>query len=78
MAILKPKEIRKLTDDEMNKKMEELKLELSKKKAQIIVGGAPENAGKIKEIKRTIARILTIKNENKNSKLQKIEVIKNQ
>lgn len=69
MAILRPKEIRKMNDDEIDKKSEELKLELSKKKAQIIVGGAPENAGRIREIKRTLARILTIKKE---------KVIKNQ
>jgi len=69
MAILRPKEIRKMNDDEIDKKAEELKLELSKKKAQIIVGGAPENAGRIREIKRTLARILTIKKE---------KVIKNQ
>lgn len=76
MVILRPKEIRKMTEEELNKKMEELKLDLSKKKAQIIIGGAPENAGKIKEVKKTIARILTIKNEKK--KLSKNEVIKNQ
>lgn len=75
MVILRPKEIRKMTEEELDKKMEELKLDLSKKKAQIIIGGAPENAGKIKEVKKTIARILTIKNEKK--KLSKNEVIKN-
>ncbi len=65
MAILRTKEIRKMTDQELDKKMEELRLDLSKKKAQIIIGGAPENAGKIKEIGRTIARIMTIKKERK-------------
>ena len=72
MAILRSKEIRKMTDDEIDKRTEELKLELSKKKAQIIIGGAPENAGRIREVKRTLARILTIKNE------KRAEVIKNQ
>ncbi len=70
MSILKSKEIRKMSDDELDKKAEEMKLERSKKRAQIIVGGAPENAGRIREVKRTLARILTIKNEKK--------VIKNQ
>jgi len=74
MAIVKSKDIRKMTEEEMNKKIGELKLELSKKKAQIIVGGAPENAGKIKEVKRTIARILTIKNEKKVIKNQRNQV----
>ena len=70
MAILRPKEMKKMSEEELNKKVEELKLDLSKKRAQIIVGGAPENGGKIREMKKTIARVLTIKNEKK--------VIKNQ
>ena len=61
MVILRSKEIRKMTDEEVEGKLNELRLELAKKKAQVIVGGAPENAGKIREIKKTIARILTIK-----------------
>ncbi len=63
MVILRSKEIRKMTDEEVEGKLNELRLELAKKKAQVIVGGAPENAGKIREIKKTIARILTIKKE---------------
>ncbi|UCG95565.1 MAG: 50S ribosomal protein L29 [archaeon] len=63
MAILRTKEIRKMTETEMEKKMKEMRLELSKKRAQIIVGGAPENAGRIREIKKTIARIKTVMNE---------------
>lgn len=74
MSILKSKEIRKMSEEELEKKADEMKLELSKKKAQILVGGAPENAGKIKEVKRTLARILTIKNEKKASKSKNLEV----
>jgi len=75
MSILKSREIRKMTEEEISKKMDELRLDLAKKKAQIFIGGAPENAGRIKEVKRTIARILTIRNEKKNKTR---EVIKNQ
>ena len=52
-----------MTEEEINKKLNELRLELAKKRAQVIIGGAPENAGKIREIRKTIARILTIKKE---------------
>jgi len=65
MSIIKPKEARKMSLEELDQKLNELKLELAKNKAQIIIGGAPENPGKIREIKRSIARILTIKNEMK-------------
>jgi large subunit ribosomal protein L29 len=57
-----------MTDMERGKKMKELRLELSKKRAQIIVGGAPENAGRIREIKKTIARIKTVRNEKEGKK----------
>jgi len=40
-------------------RLNEMKLELVKEKSQIAVGGAPSNPGKVKEIKRTIAKILT-------------------
>ena len=63
MSIIKAKEARKMSIGELNQKLNELKLELAKNKAQIIIGGAPENPGKIREIKRSIARVLTIKNE---------------
>ncbi|MCD6367932.1 MAG: 50S ribosomal protein L29 [Candidatus Aenigmarchaeota archaeon] len=63
MVILKSSEIRKMSVEELDKKLNELKLELAKSKAQVIIGGSPENPGKIREIRRTIARIKTIKRE---------------
>ena len=41
-------------------KLRELSKELIKINAQIAMGTVPENPGKIKEIKRTIARIKTM------------------
>jgi large subunit ribosomal protein L29 len=40
-------------------RLNELRLELAKERGQIAIGGTPSNPGRIKEIKRTIARILT-------------------
>ncbi len=40
-------------------RLNELKLELVKEKGQIAIGGSASNPGKVKEIKRTIAKILT-------------------
>jgi len=40
-------------------RLNELRLELAKEKGQIAIGGTPSNPGRIREIKRTIARILT-------------------
>ena len=75
MSILKAREIRKMSTGEINKRLRELKLELAKNKAQAIIGGSPENPGKIKEIRRTIARIKTIQKEK--TLIKKSEMIKN-
>jgi len=63
MAILKPKEIRKLEEKDIQSKLNELKLELSKEKANIRIGANVTSPGKLREIKRTIARIETIRNQ---------------
>ncbi|MBW6461558.1 MAG: 50S ribosomal protein L29 [DPANN group archaeon] len=63
MAILRPKQIRDMNAEDRNKKIDELKLELFKEKGKIDVGGVSDNPGRISEIKRTIARILTIQKE---------------
>ncbi|MBW6451821.1 MAG: 50S ribosomal protein L29 [DPANN group archaeon] len=63
MAILRPKEIRSMSDKDLDAKIKEFELELFKEKGKIDVGGVADNPGRIKELKRTIARILTINNE---------------
>jgi len=40
-------------------RLNELRLELAKEKGQIAIGGSPTNPGRVKEIKKTIAKILT-------------------
>ena len=65
MAIVKAKEIREMTDDKLQKQLADLKNELLKERAITSTGGAPENPGRIRELRRTIARILTIQKEEK-------------
>lgn len=65
MAILKAKEIKKMGKAEREKRSEELKLELVKAR----VSASKSGSSKIREIKKTIARIFTFNNlENKSSK----------
>lgn len=59
---MKVKEIRKMSRDERLKKLEELKTELLKLRMKSRIGTV-ENPGKIRSIKKTIARILTIERE---------------
>ena len=60
-AILRINEIKDMSDKDLEKKLTDLYLELAKERAQLKIGGSPENPGRIREIRRTIARILTIK-----------------
>ena len=63
MAILRMREIREMTPDERRRKLEELRTELSRLKAMVRAGGSIENPGRIRELRRTIARILTVMGE---------------
>ncbi len=60
MAILRADEIRKMNITERKEELEKLKLDLIRQQAIASAGGAPENPGRIKETRRTIARIKTI------------------
>ena len=55
----KRKQIHEAKTEDLKKQLNELRLELSKDRSQIAVGGTPTNPGKIREKRRTIARILT-------------------
>lgn len=63
MPILRKREIRQLLPEERNKKLAELRTELAKLRTNVKSGGTVENVGRIRELKRTVARILTISHE---------------
>ena len=62
---MKVKEIRKLKPEEYDKKMSEAVRELMILQGQAKTGTPPKNPGMIKKLKRTIARMQTITNEQK-------------
>ena len=63
MAILRSSEIRNMTTEERADELETLRSELVRERALTSAGGAPDNPGRIGEIRRTIARIMTIQHE---------------
>jgi len=65
MPILRVKEIRDMTSEERNKKLNELRTEFTRLKTMTRAGGAVENPARIRELRKTIARILTIENEQR-------------
>jgi large subunit ribosomal protein L29 len=58
-------EIREMNQEEKESKLQELRTELTKIKTMIKAGGAVENPGRSKVLKKTIAQILTVINEEK-------------
>jgi len=63
MPELKVSEMRTMTKQELDDELASLRAELIAERAKRSAGGAPENPGRVKSIKRTIARILTVKRE---------------
>lgn len=61
MAVLKLSEIKKMSEKEKKEKIKELKIELVKSKVDLAKGGKT----KIREIKKTIARLLTVARLNR-------------
>lgn len=63
MPILRTKAIREMSLEEREKNLMEFRTELLRLKTTVKAGGAVENPARIREIRKTIARILTINNE---------------
>ncbi len=65
MTILRLREIDNMSSEDRTKKLVELRVELSRLRTMIRAGGAVENPARITELRKTIAQILTIENEDK-------------
>jgi large subunit ribosomal protein L29 len=65
MPILRLKEIRDMSSEERDKKLGELRTELVRLKTMIRAGGTVENPARVKGLRKTIAQILTVENEEK-------------
>lgn len=57
---LRIKEIKSMAKEDLNARLEELRKDLIKQNAQIATGTTPKSPGQIKQMKKTIARILTV------------------
>jgi large subunit ribosomal protein L29 len=63
MAKLKTKDIRQMTKAEKKAKLAELRNELMHERGLAAMGGAPKSPGKIRSLRSTIARIMTVMNQ---------------
>jgi large subunit ribosomal protein L29 len=65
MPILRVKEIRDMPSEERTRRLGEFRTELLRLKTMVKAGGNVENPARIKELRKTVARILTIETERK-------------
>jgi large subunit ribosomal protein L29 len=65
MAILRARDVRQLTDIELQEQMEKHRMELVQHYGKVSAGGATENPGRIRELRRTIARKMTEQNRRR-------------
>jgi len=65
MAIFKIEEIRNMSEEEIAEELRKLQSDLVRERGIVTAGGAPEKPGRIKDIRRTIARIKTVQKERK-------------
>jgi len=56
-------QIREMSREDQEKRLEEFRTELSKVNTMIKAGGSIENPGRVKALKKTIARVLTVMRE---------------
>ncbi len=65
MVIFKIDEIRNMNEEEIAEELRKLESDLIRERGVVTAGGAPEKPGRIRDIRKTIARINTVKQERK-------------
>lgn len=65
---MKIKEVREMDKKDLDKRLSELRLDLTKEIANVKRGRPTKNPGKIKVLKKSIARILTVKKQSSEGK----------
>jgi large subunit ribosomal protein L29 len=68
MPIIRIKDIRDMSSEERRDKLVELRTELTRLKTMIKAGGSIDNPSRTRELRKTIARILTIETEQNRAK----------
>jgi len=71
MAILRLKDIRDMSSEERRDKVTEFRTELARLRTMVEAGGSIDNPTRIRELRKTIARLLTIEAEETQGKEKK-------
>ncbi len=75
MAIMKKSKIREMADAELQARLFEFQKELNSERGLLASGGRTSNPGKIRELRRSVARVLTILHERKMNEERKAAVL---
>lgn len=79
MAIIKKSEFKSMGANTLQEKLSELRKQLMKVNTQVSTHTVPENPGKVRELKKTISRIIMfIDRKNKENKEPKVNAKKNE
>jgi large subunit ribosomal protein L29 len=62
LAILRKRELKQMLPEERRKKVTELRAELTTIRTSVKSGGTVDNPARIRELRKTIARLLTAEN----------------
>ena len=65
---MRAKELNAMAEKGLKEKLNELRMELIKLNAQVAVGTNPKSPGQVKQIKKNIAKILTVLKNKEESK----------
>ncbi|KAL5012633.1 hypothetical protein ScPMuIL_011184 [Solemya velum] len=71
MAKVKARELRGKKKDELEKQLEELKKELAQLRVAKVTGGAASKLSKIRVVRKSIARVLTVIHQTQKENLRK-------
>ena len=63
MPIMRMSQIREMSREDQERRLEEFRTELSKVNTMIKAGGSIENPGRVKALNKTIAWVLTVMRE---------------
>lgn len=67
MAIFRARDVRQLSDVELGEQLSKLRIELIQHYGKVSAGGATENPGRIRELRRTVARMMTEQNARRHA-----------
>lgn len=67
MSLLRMKELRALTDEELRRKVADAENDLLRERGIAAMGGAPPSPGRMRALRTNVARSLTVLSERENA-----------